>query len=101
MTFCPVCGLKFDRGNYRMLADHFVDQSRASDFRHISWLNRNVSKDLMKAEDLSVSLMTFYHISGGIGKWIITDFVRIQGDSDDVRQERQHHNGTLQLHGIF
>ena len=81
MTFCPVCGLKFDSRNYRMLADHFVDQSRSSDFRHVSWLNRNISKNRMKEDDLSVSLMTFYHISGGIGKWIITDFVRrFRGD---------------------
>ena len=81
MTFCPVCRLKFDSGNYRMLADHFVDQYRSSDFRHVSWLNRNISKNRMKAVDLSVSLMTFYHISGGIGKWIITDFVRrFRGD---------------------
>ena len=82
MTFCPVCGLKFDSGNYRLLADHFVDQSRSSDFRHVSWLNRNISKNRMKTDDLSVSLTNFYHISGGIGKWIINDFVRrFRGDN--------------------
>lgn len=82
MTFCPVCGLKFDSGNHRLLADHFVDQSRSSDFRHVSWLNRNISKNRMKTDDLSVSLTNFYHISGGIGKWIINDFVRrFRGDN--------------------
>ena len=82
MTFCPVCGLKFESGNYRMLAEHFIYQSRSSDFRHVSWLNRNISRNLMNAEDLSDSLVSFYNISGGIGKWIISDFVkRFRGDS--------------------
>jgi pyrroloquinoline-quinone synthase len=36
----------------------------------------------MNAEDLSDSLVSFYNISGGIGKWIISDFVkRFRGDS--------------------
>ncbi|MCL5679164.1 MAG: iron-containing redox enzyme family protein [Candidatus Thermoplasmatota archaeon] len=74
--------MKFDSGNHRLLADHFVDQSRSSDFRHVSWLNRNISKNRMKTDDLSVSLTNFYHISGGIGKWIINDFVRrFRGDN--------------------
>ena len=82
MTFCPVCGLKFESGNYRMLAKHFIYQSGSSDFRHVSWLNRNISRNLMNAEDLSDSLVSFYNISGGIGKWIISDFVkRFRGDS--------------------
>jgi hypothetical protein len=48
MVTCPVCG-----GDVVDLAEHFVALADVSDGRHIMWLNRNVTKKAVEAEELA------------------------------------------------
>lgn len=77
MSYCPVCDAPFSQTNYSALASHFIGYAKKSDFHHISWLNRNLTKSEVSEQELTVLLEKFYHIGdGGIKEWIIQDFVR-------------------------
>ncbi len=76
MVDCPVCALKFDYGDYLGLADHFVSESSESDALHVSWLNRNLTKERLSVNQLSRHLSDYYSLgSSGIKSWIIHNFV--------------------------
>lgn len=48
MATCPVCS-----DEVANLAEHFVALANQSDGRHIMWLNRNVTKKAVDAEQLA------------------------------------------------
>jgi len=81
VAICPVCDQGFPAVGYAEMADHFIGQSTVSEPRHVSWLNRNISRNAMDTGKLSLSLERFYKMNNGIGDWIISDFVkRFRGD---------------------
>ena len=49
-VICPVCG--FVAKDLSVLAFHLVERAEASDGLHVMWLNRNVSKHRLSAEEL-------------------------------------------------
>lgn len=76
MVDCPVCGLRLGRGKYMDLAMHFTTLAEESDSKHISWMNRNLTRVRSDAEKLSSMLEKYYSLNGkGIKEWIIKDFV--------------------------
>jgi hypothetical protein len=48
VTICPVCGNEVGD-----LAGHLVARAGRSDGQHIMWLNRNVTKKAVDAEELA------------------------------------------------
>ena len=76
MVDCPVCGLRLGRGKYMDLAMHLTTLAEESDSKHISWINRNLTRVRSDAEKLSSMLEKYYSLNGkGIKDWIIRDFV--------------------------
>ncbi|MDA8271964.1 MAG: DUF5810 domain-containing protein [Actinomycetota bacterium] len=49
-ALCPVCGLAAK--NLSILASHLVERAEVSDGSHVMWLNRNMSKHRLSAEEL-------------------------------------------------
>jgi pyrroloquinoline-quinone synthase len=83
MVSCPVCGEEFGPHNFDSLAIHFVDLSKVSDTVHITWLNRNISKNKTDSVELSSLLSNYFSLGGkGISNWIIRNFVNsFRGDN--------------------
>lgn len=76
MVDCPVCGTRFGSGNYDELSNHLIENAEDSDSRHVSWINRNITKSRTGPEDLSRMLVKYYSLNGKtIREWIINDFV--------------------------
>ncbi|WP_393971424.1 iron-containing redox enzyme family protein [Oxyplasma meridianum] len=76
MVDCAVCGIRFDSGKYSELATHFLELSEKSDSSHVSWLNRNITKERKDQRKLSRMLSEYYSLKGkSIKDWIIRDFV--------------------------
>jgi pyrroloquinoline-quinone synthase len=83
MAVCAVCSTKFVTGNYNGLAEHLIDMVSAGDFLHISWINRNISKNETGKDNVSIILQNYYNYEGiGLKKWIIYNFIRqFRGES--------------------
>jgi len=76
MVDCAVCGSRFSKGNYNELASHLIMLAKKSDWSHVSWLNRNITKARTDEAKLSGLLSQYYSLKGkGIKDWIIRDFV--------------------------
>jgi pyrroloquinoline-quinone synthase len=76
MVDCAVCGSRFSKGNYNELASHLIMLAKKSDWSHVSWLNRNITKERTDEAKLSGLLSQYYSLKGkGIKDWIIRDFV--------------------------
>jgi pyrroloquinoline-quinone synthase len=82
MPICPVCDAEFEKGDYMGLAEHFLLFTGRSDFHHVSWLNRNITKNRVREGDLAQLLYRYYDLhDGSLKNWIITDFIRkFRGD---------------------
>ncbi len=76
MVNCPVCYNSFDKGDYKGLSEHMISEASESNYEHVSWLNRNISKDKLGGEELEKKISRFYSLeSKGIKRWIIDNFV--------------------------
>ncbi|MEM0155016.1 MAG: C2H2 type zinc finger domain-containing protein [Thermoplasmataceae archaeon] len=82
MPICPVCDAEFPMNNYEDMAYHFHQYAEKSDSLHVSWLNRNITKNKAPHLDLAQKLAGYYHLSDGdLKNWIIRDFIRrFRGD---------------------
>ena len=71
MTKCPACRRPFDRGAFRALADHFLEESRRSEPGHVRWLNQSISPKRLGAEELTARLEKVFAVpTEGLGEWI-------------------------------
>ncbi len=78
MLYCPVCYEETAKSDFESLATHFLSDSLKNDGKHVSWLNRNISKLKLNNDELSKQLMNFYHVGNdGIKMWIIRDFIQL------------------------
>lgn len=76
MVNCPVCYSSFDKGNFNGLSEHLLSEASESNYEHVSWLNRNISKDKLSMEELEKRISEFYSLKDmGIKRWIIDNFV--------------------------
>ncbi len=76
MVSCPVCYEGFSHGDFKRLSHHFTKETEISDFEHVSWLNRNISKYKISEDGLEKKISEFYSLDGmNIKKWIITRFI--------------------------
>ncbi|MEM2615218.1 MAG: C2H2 type zinc finger domain-containing protein [Thermoplasmatales archaeon] len=72
---CPVCEYNF-QGGFDELSKHMESRAEMSDPYHVMWLNRNISKEELNEEDLSLKLSEFYDFSrSGLAGWIKKRFV--------------------------
>ena len=66
----------FDNGGYKGLSEHMISEATESNYEHVSWLNRNISKDRLGGDELEKKISRFYSLEGkGIKRWIIDNFV--------------------------
>ena len=42
----------FDKGDYKGLSEHMISEASESNYEHVSWLNRNISKDRLGGDEL-------------------------------------------------
>jgi pyrroloquinoline-quinone synthase len=71
-----VCDQLFQNDDFRELANHFFDFAEVSDPHHISWLNRNLTKQKVDPTKLA-SLFEEYFDSGELGfkNWVKKRFI--------------------------
>ncbi|WP_337861160.1 C2H2 type zinc finger domain-containing protein [Ferroplasma sp.] len=83
MAICPVCSMRFGTGNYGNLAEHLIDMASEGDFLHISWINKNITKNKTGKENLALHLQNYYNFKeNGLKMWIISDFIKqFRGES--------------------
>jgi pyrroloquinoline-quinone synthase len=77
MTKCPACLTPFERGDHSALAVHLVQQADASDASHVRWLNQNLSRKKMGANELEGVLRRFFDLGpGSLKGWIKARFIQ-------------------------
>jgi pyrroloquinoline-quinone synthase len=77
MTKCPACLTPFERGDHSALAVHLVQQADASDASHVRWLNQNLSRKKMGANELEGVLRRFFDMGpGSLKGWIKARFIQ-------------------------
>ncbi|MHA1990633.1 MAG: thiaminase II/PqqC family protein [Candidatus Hodarchaeales archaeon] len=77
MVRCTVCEENFNKNDFYSLAKHFIEFSELSDSSHISWLNRNLTKNKVEVEDLEKLFKTFFDYSSvGLNRWIKITFIK-------------------------
>ncbi len=76
MAICPICGLKFDNGDFLSLSEHFIEKANSSDSLHVMWLNRNITKTKVDKNKLEQLFKNLYSVKDtGIKSWIIDRFI--------------------------
>jgi pyrroloquinoline-quinone synthase len=76
MTKCPVCLTSFPAADYPALSAHLVGQAGRSDSAHVRWLNQNLSRSKVGADELEVRLRRYFDLGDGkVSAWIRTRFV--------------------------
>ena len=48
-----------DKGDYKGLSEHMISEASESNYEHVSWLNRNISKDRLGGDELVIASKCF------------------------------------------
>jgi pyrroloquinoline-quinone synthase len=76
MTKCPACLAPFGLGDFPALARHFIEAASQSHAGHIRWLNQNLSRKRMGAEELTDALRAYFELGPrSLRDWIVHRFV--------------------------
>lgn len=76
MSECPVCLQDGGEGGIRSLAQHFVAQANDGDSDHIRFLNQNLSRRKVSAEELFGPIEALFDLAGTpLGGWIRSRFI--------------------------
>ncbi len=76
-----MCNLRFERSGLDDLSAHLIEQSSRSSPDHVMWLNREIGKESMSAEELSRRLEDYFK-GKSISSWIKDHFLsRFYGDT--------------------
>ncbi len=75
MAKCPVCERTFE--SYGGLSSHFSEEAANSDASHVMWLNRNVTKDKGREDELESLLSEFFDTKkAGLRVWVKQRFIQ-------------------------
>jgi pyrroloquinoline-quinone synthase len=76
MAACPACRATVDGDGFASLARHFVECAGRSEADHVRWLNQNISRKRMDAEQLEPMLRAFFDLGNGtLTAWIKARFI--------------------------
>ncbi len=82
MVKCAVCDRQFAARNYDALAHHFQDLAERSDVGHVMWLNKNIGKEKVNANQLERRMSEYFDTHNDIKHWIKTRFIeRFYGET--------------------
>ncbi|MCL4334859.1 MAG: hypothetical protein M1402_02020 [Candidatus Thermoplasmatota archaeon] len=71
MTSCPVCGERFEIGDYNSLASHFNRNINKNDLSHIDWIRSNVPMADYESDTFVERLKAYFEIKPGkLSDWI-------------------------------
>lgn len=76
MVRCTACDNTYNSGDYTSLAKHFIGEAKKNDTDHISWLNRNLSKEKLSVDELALLFKELFNIEGNsLNKWVKERFI--------------------------
>ena len=77
MVKCTVCDTSFDKNDFESFSNHLITQADASDPKHISWLNKNITKNKIDQQELTELLRNFFNYKdSGLKNWILQIFIK-------------------------
>ena len=101
MVRCTVCDNIYSLGDYTSLARHFIEETKKSDPDHIGWLNRNISKEKVSEERLTLLFEKLFDFKAiGLNKWVKERFIeKFYRDPAHPFVERLQHPSRATLLG--